>query len=96
VSEYRLTGRADNDLLDIFVYSIEQFGLNQAERYQSDMIGCFGLLADNPRLGRKAEAIGDHVRRHEHSAHVILYEEAAYGVLILALVHARSLRSLII
>lgn len=94
MSEYRLSGRADNDLLDVFVFGIEQFGPIQAERYQSEMIRCFDLLADNPRLGRKAEAIGGNVRRHEYASHVILYEETPYGIFILALVHNRSVHGL--
>ena len=34
------------------------------------------------------------VRRHEHASHVILYESVGTGVLILALVHRRSVRRL--
>jgi toxin ParE1/3/4 len=94
VSEYRLTKRADNDLLEIFIYGIEQFGEAQAERYQHQMIDCFRLLASNPRVGRMAETIGNGVRRHEHGRHVVLYEDAPYGVLILALVHAQNIRRL--
>lgn len=94
MSSFRLSQRADSDLLDIFVYGIEQFGEAQAERYQIDMTRCFGLLADNPRMGRPADSIAPGVRRHEHASHVILYEEDADGVLILAVVHGRNVRHL--
>ena len=52
----------------------------------------FQLLADNPRMGRRADRIAPGVSRHEHGAHVTLYETTASGVLILAVVHGASVR----
>lgn len=94
VGSYQLTGRADADILDVFLYGLTEFGMAQAERYQGILEHTFQLLADNPRMGRAAEVIGAGVRRHECGAHVILYEEATDGVLILAVVHSRSVRRL--
>ena len=94
MGNYQLTGRADADILDVFLYGLTEFGMFQAERYQGILEHAFQLLADNPRMGRAAEMIGARVRRHECGAHVILYEEAADGVLILAVVHGSSVRRL--
>ena len=66
----------------------------QAEQIRLDLDHCFQLLADNPHMGRRAERIGHSVRRHEHGSHVILYRETGEGVLILAVVHGRSVRGL--
>ena len=90
----RLTRRAEEDLLEIFLFSFERFGTGQAERYRMGLERCLQRLADNPRLGRSVPAIAPGVRRHEHETHIVLDEEAADGVLILALVHARSVRHL--
>lgn len=94
VSSYRLTNRAEAEIIDIFLYGIEQFGLLQAMVYRDSMEACFQSLADNPRMGRLAPALGEGVRRHEHTSHVILYEVEEYGVLVLAVVHGRSIRRL--
>lgn len=45
-------------------------------------------------MGRLAESIAPGVRRHEHRAHVVLYEQAENGVVIPAIVHGRSVRRL--
>ncbi|WP_274533534.1 MULTISPECIES: hypothetical protein [unclassified Methylobacterium] len=45
-------------------------------------------------MGRPAHRLAEGVRRHEFESHVILYEEIPDGVLILALVHGRSVRGL--
>jgi toxin ParE1/3/4 len=94
VREYRLSQRADSDLLQIFIYGLEQFGLGQAEKYQSEFQDVFSLLAENPLLGRAADQIGKGVRRHERGSHIILYDVKTYGVFILALVHKHSVRGL--
>jgi toxin ParE1/3/4 len=42
-------------------------------------------------MGRLASSVGGNVRRHEHQSHVILYEERADGINVLAFVHARRI-----
>ena len=92
MAEYRLTSAAENDLLDAFIYGFETFGPAQAEDYRQSMARCFELLADTPRLGRRANDFAPGARRHEHGRHVIFYDERPYGVLIIAIVHERSIR----
>jgi toxin ParE1/3/4 len=45
-------------------------------------------------LGRHSPTIRPGLRRHEHGSHVILYKEDDDGVLIVAVVHGRNVRSL--
>lgn len=94
MNSYALTKQAEADLFEIFLFGYEQFGETQAEAYAAELESLFQLLADNPRMGREAEAIGRGVRRHEHASHVILYEIVSGGVLILAIVHASSVKRL--
>lgn len=94
MSEYTLTKRAEADLFDVFLFGYERFGSKQAEAYAAELEYVFHLLADTPRMGREAETIAPGVRRHEHGSHIILYEEARGGVLILAIVHASSVKRL--
>lgn len=94
VAKYHLTVRAEAELIDIFLFGIERFGLLQARRYSEALAACFQLLADNPRLGRPADAIAPGVRRHEHESHVILYEIGGNEVTILAVVHSSSVKGL--
>ena len=57
MGEIRLTARAEADLAGIADYTIETFGIEQARRYRDDLEGCFRTIAENPRLGRSAEAL---------------------------------------
>jgi toxin ParE1/3/4 len=92
MSEYRLTKAAEDDLLNAFIYGFESFGRPQAEQYRDGMIHCFQLLADTPHMRRRADDFAQGSRRHEHGRHVIFYDEKSYGVLIIAVIHERSLR----
>lgn len=94
MSEYHLTDRAEADLFELSVYGYRQFGIRQAEAYAASLEHAFQLLADTPRMGRKADSIRANVRRHEHGSHVILYEIVSGGVAILAIVHQRSVKRL--
>jgi toxin ParE1/3/4 len=91
MAEYRLTNAADADLLQIFVYSIQTFGLARAEAYRDSLLRCFQLLAEYPRLGRKADTFAPGARRHEHARHVIFYDDQPDGVLITAIIHQRNM-----
>jgi len=93
MTEYRLTKAAEDDLLNAFIYGFEMFGPAQAEEYRQSMVRCFELLADTPHLGRKADDFATGARRHEHGRHVIFYDEQPYGVLIIAIIHERSIRT---
>lgn len=94
VNSYRLTEQAETDVFEIFLYGLEHFGRNQARHYKDDLEHCFQMIADYPRMGRPADSIALGVRRHEHQSHVILYEVDDIGVVILAVIHGRSVRRL--
>ncbi len=94
MNSYALTERAEDDLLNVFLDGIELFGFNQARRYKDELDRCFQLMASRPQMGRPAPSIGAGVRRHEHKNHIILYEKQAGGILILAVVPAKSVRLL--
>ena len=75
--EYRLTSRAESEIVQIIRYGIETFSVSQAQRYTVELTHCFEFLAENPRLGRRASEFGEGVRRHTHARHVVLYEVTA-------------------
>lgn len=89
MNRYRFTRRADQDLIDIYLYTVEQFGFAQAESYTKSMRQCIEILAESPRMGRAADHIRPGVRRHEHESHVIFYREDDSGILVLAVIHRR-------
>ena len=89
MAKYRFSRRAATDLEAIAEYTIERIGIEQARRYRDELRTCFAQLAENPRLGRRAEQLGTGLRRYEHRSHVIFYQVAGARILIVRVLHYR-------
>lgn len=46
---------AEQDLVTLFVYSIEQFGETQAKKYYKELQNVFQIIADNPQIGKSLD-----------------------------------------
>ena len=54
---YALRELALADLEGIWVYTVEQWGVEQAERYLKSLFACFEDLAENPQLGSQRNEV---------------------------------------
>jgi plasmid stabilization system protein ParE len=57
MAEFELTGAADRDLTEIYIYSYGQFGERQADDYLLGLESCFARLAEMADMGRSIEHI---------------------------------------
>jgi toxin ParE1/3/4 len=93
MAEYRLSRRAEFDLLTIYAHNETTFGAYQAEAYHAGFERTFGLIADFPRIGASAEELAPGYRRFRFQSHNIFYSEEESRVLIRAIIHvAMNLR----
>ncbi len=77
MAEFSLTEEARRDLEAIYLYSLENFGEAQADRYLRGLFQQFQLLADFPGVGRPAGLAGFEFRRFGYGPHVILFSTGA-------------------
>jgi toxin ParE1/3/4 len=91
MARFRLSRRAEADLLEITAYTLQTWGEDQAHRYLDQFESCFRKIAANPRLGRNCDQIRPGLRRFEHVSHVILFRTQADGILISRILHSRML-----
>jgi toxin ParE1/3/4 len=86
---YKLSLKAEEDILNILVQGAQMFGRNQAELYHLDMEGVFNFLAVNPYCARERSEINPPVRIHPYGSHIIIYIIAdSNQVLILRVRHS--------
>ncbi|MFN0300381.1 MAG: type II toxin-antitoxin system RelE/ParE family toxin [Burkholderiales bacterium] len=71
--EYRLTPAAIRDLESIWMYTTEQWGIEQVHRYTDELTNAFKLLANNPEHGGACDHVREGYRRHRAGCHVIYY-----------------------
>jgi len=91
MAEYRLTPKAVVDMEATWLYSLKQWGVQQAERYIDDLTEAFGFLAESPKAGMVCENIRAGYRKHPVIRHVIYYRETDYGVEVMRVLHDRML-----
>lgn len=70
---YALSRKAEEDIIEIFLQGIENFGLQQAERYHSTLEKSFRFLAENPQAAHLRMEITPPVRVHPVESHIIIY-----------------------
>lgn len=68
-----LSLEADKDLENIFDYTVQQFGLDQAVIYVSSFEQVFENLSLNTKLGRERKEIRDGLRSVTKESHVVFY-----------------------
>ena len=87
---YRLTERAEQDIIEIYLEGLSRFGEQQADRYHQELTSLFELIALNPKMARERLELAPPVRIHPHKAHLIVYLEESDGILIVRVRHGHE------
>ena len=88
-AEYRLAPEAERDLEAIWIYTLEEWGLDQANRYTDELMDTFAQLASGPQLGTACGHIRKGYRRSRVGRHVIYYRITDYGIAVIRVLHDR-------
>lgn len=64
---------AEQDLLDIWLYTFENWDEVQADQYLDELGEAFLLIADHPLIGKTCDGIRPGYRRYHAERHVIFY-----------------------
>lgn len=88
---YRLSRKAEQDIIELFLQGAERFGVLQAEACHELLARTFAFLADNPEAARLREEIDPPVRIHPLQAHRVIYRiEEDGSVSIIRVRHAHE------
>ena len=87
---YRLTRKAREDVINLYLYGVEEFGQAAADRFQEGLAKAFAFLADYPAAARERIEINPPVRGHPYKGHIIIYIIEGDGILILGIRHGRE------
>jgi len=87
VANYKFAEKAERDLKDIIDYTLQQWGALQAHTYLDGLETRGQLLADNPDLGTKREAISEGLLSFPYESHILYYMRQPYGITIVRVLH---------
>ena len=83
MSEFELSPEAERDLLDIALYGLVNFGLEQSERYRDGLEKRFREIAEHPLQHQAVDEIRRGYRRSVFRSHSIYYRIEGKGVAIM-------------
>ncbi len=84
---YILSEAADKDLEDIFGYTFEDFGFDQAEKYLLEIEEIFQNLILNPHLGKSRNEIKKGLYSFPKDNHIIFYRILDNHIRIVRVLH---------
>ena len=90
-AEYRLAPEAKRDLEAIWLYTLEEWGLEQANRYTDELTDVFAQLVVGPQLGTDCDHIRTGYRRRRVGRHLVYYRVTDYGIAVVRILHDRML-----
>ena len=89
MAEYRLTPAAERDLEAIWIYTLHQWGLEQADRYIDILTATFTELVQSPKTAPACDQIRPGYRRRSVERHIIYFRITTYGIAIVRVLHDR-------
>ena len=89
MTRIELTKEAERDLINIFLFGVEHFGVVQAERYSSLLTAKIESAAANPSFGADYDFVRSGLLRYEAKSHAIYYRQTSDGILVLRILHGR-------
>jgi toxin ParE1/3/4 len=84
-----LKPRAHADLDEIWDYTVDCWGLEQAETYIRQLWKDIQTLADNPSLGRECAEVRPGYRKYPSGSHVLFYRLTDDGINVVRILHER-------
>ena len=84
-----LKPRAQADLDEIWDYTVERWGIEQAETYTRQLAKHIQAIADNPALGHECDEVQAGYRQYPSGSHVLFYRLTDGGIEVVRILHER-------
>jgi len=85
---YRLTPRAELDLEDIWLYTFQNWSLEQADRYQNEIMEAIAALANGTKTGRQVDIRAGYLK-YMASSHYVFYRRSDLSLDVIRILHQR-------
>ncbi|MFZ3289980.1 MAG: type II toxin-antitoxin system RelE/ParE family toxin [Telluria sp.] len=89
MAEYRLTPAAERDLEAIWSYTLQRWGVEQANSYIDVLTAAFAELANSPNTAPACDHVRPGYRRRSVERHMIYFRITGYGIAIVRVLHGR-------
>ncbi|GMQ30879.1 type II toxin-antitoxin system RelE/ParE family toxin [Algoriphagus confluentis] len=87
MASFRLSVKAEEDLVEIYTYGIFQFGYLQANNYVLGLEESLQKLAQFPLMGKQSDFVSKGLRLFVYKSHLIFYQLEEKGILIVRILN---------
>ena len=87
MASFTLSHEADQDIISIYLYTLQHFGQLQADKYHDALEAQFNCLAEKPHLGVVIDMQLGGGFRALYQSHTIYYRQSAEGIVIRRILH---------
>jgi len=84
---YQFTDKAERDLEGIIDYTVQEWGVSQANTYLDGLESRAQLLAENPDLGMARETLFAGLLSFPYESHILYYVKHTRGIVIVRILH---------
>jgi toxin ParE1/3/4 len=89
MSAYQLTSDAQSDLIEIRRYTLANWGIQQSQKYLSEMRQTMQLLAESPTLGKPRPDVVSGAFSFPYVSHLIYYLQHREQIIVFGVLHKR-------
>lgn len=79
--------RAEQDLAEIYTYTLEEWGIQQADRYQDELFKGMQTILNNPLIGKTYQHPELPYRMFHINRHLIFYRIQENNCLVVRVLH---------
>jgi len=84
-----LTQEAEDDLIDILVYTSQQWGSEKQKEYDASLCHALDVVKDNPLLGYRHTLLPEDHRCFNVRKHTLVYQIDGSHIFVLRILHQR-------
>ncbi len=84
---YSIRALARDDLEEIWIFTFEEWGLEQADKYLNSLFSRFEWLSRNPYTGKDREDIKNGYFCFPEGMHLVFFTMTEYGIDIIGIPH---------
>lgn len=89
MARFILSPRAQADVGEIWAYTVERWGAEQAELYVRQLGSAVEAIAQDPQRGRPCDEIREGYRRYPSGSHVVFCRITTKEVVVVRILHQR-------
>jgi toxin ParE1/3/4 len=86
-ASYSVRALAQTDLEEIWLYTFEEWGAEQANKYIRSLLSRFSWISENPQLGKRRDDIKAGYYCFPEGMHLVFYKITKSGIDIIGVPH---------